>query len=59
MTILPNAVTREYADGKLLQSIGDGIAVLTFNYPERLNAISVSARAVRDQSVPAAGGAGS
>src|SRR5690349_16917459 len=41
MTILPNAVTKEYADGKLLQSIGDGIGVLTFNYPERLNAISV------------------
>ena len=41
MTILPDAVTKEYADGKLLQSVSDGIAVLTFNYPERLNAISV------------------
>ena len=32
--------SRSYADGKLLLSITDGIAVLTFNNPEKLNAIS-------------------
>jgi enoyl-CoA hydratase len=41
MNILTNASARQYADGKLLQSVGEGIAILTINNPERLNAISV------------------
>lgn len=41
MNVLTNAVSREYAGGKLLQSVGEGIAILTINNPEKLNAISV------------------
>src|SRR5829696_9240269 len=41
MTVLTNAATRQYADGQLMLSIGDGIGVLTFNNPDKLNAISV------------------
>jgi enoyl-CoA hydratase/carnithine racemase len=41
MNMLTNAVSTEYAGGQLLQSIGEGIGILTFNNPEKLNAISV------------------
>lgn len=41
MNVLTNAVSKQYADGKLLLSIDDGIGILTFNNPEKLNAISV------------------
>lgn len=36
-----NAVSREFAEGKLLLSVDEGIAILTINNPEKLNAISV------------------
>jgi enoyl-CoA hydratase/carnithine racemase len=45
MNVLTNATARQYADGKLLQSVGEGIAILTINNPERLNAISVEVAA--------------
>jgi enoyl-CoA hydratase/carnithine racemase len=40
MNILANAVSKEYGGGQLLQSISDGIGILTFNNPDKLNAIS-------------------
>lgn len=40
MTVQPSARTREYADGQLPVSIADGIGVITFNNPTKLNAIS-------------------
>ena len=45
MNVLSNATSKQYADGKLLQSVGDGIAILTINNPEKLNAISVEVAA--------------
>jgi enoyl-CoA hydratase/carnithine racemase len=38
MNVLTNAAARQYADGKLLQSVGEGIAILTINNPEKRNA---------------------
>jgi enoyl-CoA hydratase/carnithine racemase len=45
MNVLSNATSKQYADGKLLQSVGDGMAILTINNPEKLNAISVEVAA--------------
>jgi len=45
MNVLSNATSKQYADGKLLQSVGNGIAILTINNPEKLNAISVEVAA--------------
>jgi enoyl-CoA hydratase len=42
---IPGAASRQYADGKLLRSVGEGIAILTINNPEKLNAISVEVAA--------------
>jgi enoyl-CoA hydratase len=39
--VLPGAATTPYAGGKLLLTVGGGIGILTFNNPEKLNAISV------------------
>lgn len=40
MSARKDAVSREYAEGKLLLSVDEGIAILTINNPEKLNAIS-------------------
>src|ERR1700674_5807136 len=37
----PNAPTREYAGGKMLAAKDDGIGFITFNQPEKRNAMSV------------------
>jgi enoyl-CoA hydratase len=35
------SVTKEFAGGKILQSVMDGVGVLTFNNPEKRNAMSI------------------
>ena len=35
-------MTKEYADGKMLAAIADGIGTITFNQPEKRNAMSVN-----------------
>jgi enoyl-CoA hydratase len=40
-TAAPNAPTREYAGGKMLAAKDDGIGFITFNQPEKRNAMSV------------------
>jgi len=37
----PKAAPREYADGKMLAEKTDGVGVITFNQPEKRNAMSV------------------
>ena len=41
MNVATKGAAREYADGKILQSVSDGIGILTFNNPEKRNAMSV------------------
>ena len=41
MNIAANQTAKEYADGKILQSVSDGIGILTFNNPDKRNAMSV------------------
>jgi enoyl-CoA hydratase len=40
-TLTANAPTREYADGKMLAAKENGIGFITFNQPEKRNAMSV------------------
>ena len=40
-TASTNNGTRHYAGGKMLSAHEDGIGVITFNQPEKLNAMSV------------------
>ncbi|THD75383.1 MAG: enoyl-CoA hydratase [Bradyrhizobium sp.] len=37
----PNNTEKSYADGKILQRIDDGVGVITFNNPEKRNAMSL------------------
>src|SRR3984957_19742127 len=37
----PTTIERSYADGKILQSVSDGVGVITFNNPEKRNAMSL------------------
>jgi len=37
----PKATDRSFADGKILQSVADGVGVITFNNPEKRNAMSL------------------
>src|ERR1700742_862454 len=37
----PQNIDKPYADGKILQSSTDGVGVLTFNNPEKRNAMSL------------------
>lgn len=37
----PNSAEKSYADGKILQRITDGVGVITFNNPEKRNAMSL------------------
>jgi enoyl-CoA hydratase/carnithine racemase len=41
MLNVPKATDRSFADGKILQSVTDGVGVITFNNPEKRNAISL------------------
>ena len=38
---VPKATEKSFADGKILQSISDGVGVITFNNPEKRNAMSL------------------
>src|SRR4051794_39024646 len=41
MLDVPQDTERSYADGKILQRISDGVGVITFNNPEKRNAMSL------------------
>src|SRR5882672_11194081 len=41
MLNIPKATDKSYADGKILQSVNDGVGVITFNNPEKRNAMSL------------------
>jgi enoyl-CoA hydratase len=41
MLNIPKATERSFADGKILQGISDGVGVITFNNPEKRNAMSL------------------
>lgn len=41
MNIAANQSAKQYADGKILQSVTNGVGVLTFNAPEKRNAMSL------------------
>ncbi len=41
MLNIPKATDKSHADGKILQSIADGVGVITFNNPEKRNAMSL------------------
>ena len=39
MLDLPHKTEKSYADGKILQSVDDGVGVVTFNNPDKRNEI--------------------
>jgi enoyl-CoA hydratase len=41
MLNIPKATDKSYADGKILQSVTDGVGVITFNNPQKRNAMSL------------------
>src|SRR4030088_2394192 len=41
MLDVPNKSDKSYADGKILQSIADRVGIITFNNPEKRNAMSL------------------
>lgn len=41
MNIAAKGAAKGYADGKILSSVSDGIGILTFNNPEKRNAMSI------------------
>jgi len=41
MLDIPKNSEKSHADGKILQSVGDGVGVITFNNPEKRNAMSL------------------
>jgi len=41
MLNIPRATDKSHADGKILQSVADGVGVITFNNPEKRNAMSL------------------
>jgi enoyl-CoA hydratase len=41
MLNIPKATDKSYADGKILQNVTDGVGVITFNNPEKRNAMSL------------------
>jgi enoyl-CoA hydratase/carnithine racemase len=41
MNVAAKGAAKEYADGKILQSVSDGIGILTFNNPDKRNAMSI------------------
>src|SRR5216684_242464 len=41
MLDVPKTSEKSFADGKILQSVNDGVGVITFNNPEKRNAMSL------------------
>jgi len=41
MLDVPKSADKSYADGKILQSVADGVGVITFNNPGKRNAMSI------------------
>src|SRR6202035_412738 len=41
MLDVPKSADKSYADGKILQDVADGVGVITFNNPEKRNAMSL------------------
>src|SRR5258708_25960846 len=41
MLNIPKATDKSFADGKILQSAADGVGVITFNNPDKRNAMSL------------------
>jgi enoyl-CoA hydratase/carnithine racemase len=41
MLDVPQQTQKSFAEGKILQSVGDGVGVITFNNPEKRNAMSL------------------
>jgi enoyl-CoA hydratase/carnithine racemase len=41
MLDIPKCAEKSYADGKILQSVSEGVGVITFNNPEKRNAMSL------------------
>jgi enoyl-CoA hydratase len=41
MLDVPNSAKKSHADGKILQSSADGVGIITFNNPEKRNAMSL------------------
>src|SRR5258708_24163734 len=41
MLDVPKTTEKSYADGKILQSVADGVGIITFNNPAKRNAISL------------------
>src|SRR3982074_896715 len=41
MLNIPKATDKSFADGKILQSAADGVGIITFNNPEKRNAMSL------------------
>src|SRR5215216_1278951 len=41
MLDVPKATDKSFADGKILQSVSEGVGVITFNNPEKRNAMSL------------------
>src|SRR4030088_748790 len=41
MLDVPKKSDKSYADGKILQSAADGVGIITFNNPEKRNAMSL------------------
>src|SRR4051795_5009124 len=41
MLDVPETTEKSHADGKILQSVSDGVGVITFNNPEKRNAMSL------------------
>ena len=41
MLDVPKSADKSYADGKILQSVTDGVGIITFNNPDKRNAMSI------------------
>src|SRR5437588_9976506 len=41
MLNVPKATDKSFAEGKILQSVSDGVGVITFNNPDKRNAMSL------------------
>src|SRR5207245_11651784 len=44
MLDIPNKTEKSFADGKILKGITEGVGVVTFNNPEKRNAMSLDMR---------------
>ena len=41
MLDVPKSADKSYADGKILQNVTDGVGIITFNNPDKRNAMSI------------------